>query len=84
MFFDRWCVCILSVQMHIFQKGMLGKVSLCNGSVLVTKLSVCVVLGRPEECCWICFVLASKNTDRVTIVFTLKEIPLWMLIPHLK
>jgi len=52
--------------------------------LLLTKLSVCVAFGKREGWFWIWFMLASKNTDRVSIVFTLKEIPPWVLTPHLQ
>lgn len=59
-------------------------VCVMNLFLSLTKLSVCVALGKREGWFWICVMLASKNTDRVSTAFTLKEIPLLMLIPHLQ
>lgn len=71
--------------MRIFQNSMLYAVCVMDLFLSLTELSVCVALGR-EGCLLICFLLASKNTDRVSIVFTLKECftSLWMLIPRLQ
>lgn len=75
------------VHLHLKCLDAFFKMSCCAGSVCVKDLfwppsSMFAALSEIGQV-WIYFMLASKNTDRGNIVFTVKEIPLWMLIPHL-